>query len=292
MKTKSTSNPQLQENLSDRLDKVHWHGNYFTCLCVFHDNIDTPAMFVYEDGFRCASCNAWGSLEKLERKLSNVPVRFHDEDEQEENEHPNWFEYRDKYGGWEGAAVQAYKTGRKFPVLMKYMQERKLEDMIIIGKIGYMDGWLSFPVFNERDKFVDWVLRATPSKHTEIKYAVRPRSRKNEGFGLYAADWDKVMSAKEVYVPFGILDMWTLHKWGYPTVTGLTGKTYRPEWFENIRKRIWIIPDRGEEWEAYNLAQKLGWRAKVWFTHTWYEDDCKDSNDMLRLHGVMGLYNK
>lgn len=291
MKFKSANNPALQERLADKLEGVTWHGShYYTCRCPSH--FSTPvrnSLFVYPDGYRCASCGIFGSLNKLEKLLAGIKVGFKDEEEIVINELPKWLEYKKEHGSYKAAAKYAYKTGKEYPMLMKYMKQRGLEDVVEFGGVGYIDGWLSFPVFDDMDNFVDWVLRATPSVQTTSKYVVRPRKNRSEGFRLYVADWYKFIDEDEIYVPFGILDMWTLYLCGLSTATGMTGKTYNPSWFDDVRKKIYLIPDAGEEDSAYKLKANLGWRAQV--LRLDYETG-KDPNDLLQLGGIQLVKEK
>jgi hypothetical protein len=140
-------------------------------------------------------------------------------------------------------------------------------------------------VISPDGQFVDWVLRATPAIQTNSKYVCRPRKNKQEGFQLYSSDWQRIEESNAVYVPFGLLDMWTLDMCGLATATGLTGKTYQPPWFDGIRKKIYLIPDVGEEDAAHRLKRRLGWRAEV--LELEYPDGCKDCNDILMKHDVL-----
>jgi hypothetical protein len=59
-----------------------------------------------------------------------------------------------------------------------------------------------------------------------------------------------------------------------------TGKRLNPQALDNIRKRIIIIPDNGEEKEAQVIASKLGWRGHV--LRLQYPVGCKDINDLVQ----------
>lgn len=285
MKFKSDSNPALQEKLSDKLVGVTWHGSYYSCVCPFHTSFPVRnSMFVYQDAYKCASCGAYGSLQRLEKQLSGQKVNFRsDDDEEVINELPKWFDWKKEHGSYRQIAIDAWHVGQKFSVLMKYLDKRCLSSMIEPAHIGYMNGWLTFPMWNWSGRIVDLVVRATPAVQTTSKYVLRPRQNKSEGFILYCVDWQAVEDQDVVYCPFGILDMLTLSMLGYASVTGVTGKAYRAEWFDEIRKKIVIIPDLGEEDAAYKLKSQLGWRASV--MHYPYHDKCTDLNDELMYHG-------
>lgn len=276
--TKSAGDVELQHELALQLPNGHWIGHYYLGYCPIHDNHNTPAFFLYPDGYRCLGCGAWGSLNRLKSVLSGIPIRYSEGRELEINEKPLWSTWLKEYGSYEGIAQHAYQTGKEYPVLLRYLVERKVECIIEQSYVGYIDGWLTFPVFNKQGKMVDIVVRATPSVETKSKYVVRPRKNSNEGFILYANDWVRIMNSKELYVPFGILDMNVLSFLGYPSATGMTGHSYKPSWFDGIRKRIYIIPDRGEEKSAHELQQLLGWRARV--LELDYPDNTKDPTDI------------
>ena len=286
MKYTSDSNQDLQERLSDKLEGVAWHSYYYTAICPFHVSFPVrQSLFVYTDGFRCASCNEWGTLKKLEQKLSGIKIRYKDGDEPTEvNEFPNFKGWLTQYKSYQGIASHAYKTTKQYPVLLDYLKKRGLYSIAKSAYIGYIDGWLTFPIFDDSGDFVDLVLRSTPSVHTTSKYVTRPRLYRGEGFQLYSANWGSVSNSSEIYIPFGVLDMHTISMAGLPTATGLTGKAYKAEWFDNIRKRIWLIPDQGEEEDAYKLKAQLGWRAKVLQLN--YPSGCKDINDILINKGI------
>jgi len=287
MKLQAKANTDLQKELAEQLEKVTWHSYYFSCLCPFHDNRDTPACFVYPDGYRCASCNAHGTLEFLKHKLSGSRIRYREGVTEVVSEKPEFDKWKRRYGSYEKAAAQAYETAQEYPILLDYLVERGFSDILTEGRIGYLDGWISFPVFNREGAMVDWVVRSTPTLETNVKYAVRPRKNSHEGFMLYSADWDMIEESTGVYIPFGILDMWALHLLGLPTATGLTGKTYNIKWFSEIRKFIYLIPDLNEEEDAHRFVQKLDWRGSVFELN--YPDGCKDVADILKQQGKEGL---
>lgn len=287
MKYKPATNPVLQERLVDKLNDGGnpWHGHYASVVCVFHQSFPVrPSLFIYPDWFVCKSCGIEGPLEKLEQLLSGVKTPYKSDEDVIVNELPQFKKYRTEYGGYRSAVAFAYLTGQEYPILMKYLQSRKLGDVIRKAKIGYIEGWLSFPVYDSDGIFVDWVLRATPAIQTTSKYVCRPRRNKTEGFSLYSIDWKRINDAKAIYIPFGLLDMLTLDLCGLATATGLTGKTYQALWFDQIRKKIYLIPDAGEEDAAHKLKRQLGWRASVLLLD--YPNECKDVNDILMKYDV------
>jgi len=63
------------------------------------------------------------------------------------------------------------------------------------------------------------------------------------------------------------------------TTTG-GAKSFKAEWLTDYRKNVIIVPDKGEEEQAYRLAKDLGWRASV--KRLAYPNDYKDPNDYMR----------
>ncbi len=286
MKLKAVVDVELQTSLAEKLPHGKWIGHYYLTFCPFHDNTHTPAFFVYPDQYKCLGCGAWGNLQVLEKKLAGVAIRYVEGVIQEVNEHPDWIGWKKRYGSYKNAAIYAYNTAQEYPCLLRYLTEQR-NIQIDDGYIGYIDGWLSFPVFNQDGDMVDWVVRSTPSIETTIKYSLRPRINSKEGFILYSNDWDRIEQSHEVYVPYGILDMHSLHNIGLPCATGLTGKTFNVDWFKDIRKKIYLIPDKGEEEDAHKLAHKLGWRARVLTLD--FPEDTKDEMDVYSKYGKQSL---
>lgn len=270
------------EDLADKLHGVSWHGNYISARCPYHD--DTHAsLLVYEDGyFKCLACGVYGSHSKLEKKLTGQPYEVRTERQPS----PPWLSWEKKYDSLENAAIEAYNNGKHFPALLSYIKQRKLDKFIKQGKFGWLDGWLSFPVFDQDGDMIDWVVRSHPKKQTEVKYAIRPRKNRNDNH-LYCPDWNFCQNFQEIYFPFGLLDSWSIFACDLPAVTGITGQLVDAKLLEDIRKIIYIIPDAGELAGAMRLQEQLDWRGRV--LQLDYPDNCKDSNDVLRIHGVTKL---
>lgn len=271
------------EDLAEKLNRVSWHRNYISACCPYHDD-SHASLLVYDDGyFKCLACGVYGNHQKLERKLSGKSIQSKPAEKQPA---PSWLSWENKYGSMENAAIEAYNNAKAFPALLSYLKQRKLDNFIRQGKFGWLDGWLSFPVFDQDNDFVDWVIRSHPKKQTDIKYAIRPRKNFNDNH-LYCPSWDFLSKFQEIFFPFGILDAWSIYACDLPAVTGITGQLVEPKLLDDIRKIIYIIPDVGELAGAMRLQEQLDWRGRV--LQLDYPDGCKDSNDILRLHGVNTL---
>jgi len=280
-KHQDRADPISLEDFADRLSHVQWHGHYISAECVYHSTISGNPMMVYDDGwFRCLSCGVQGSHQRLMGKLTGIPKP------QTKETHsiiPPWRMWEKVHGSWQKAAKVAYDTAKGFPGLVSYIANRGMKPYLEDAKIGWLDGWYSFPVFSATGKLVDWVVRADPRKNTEVKYATRPRVQYGESH-LYCPDWQLIEGATEIYLPFGMLDTWSIYACDLPTLTGITGWTVDASLLDDIRKTIYIIPDRGEDRGARKLRENLSWRGKILYLD--YPDECNDPNSVLCKHGV------
>jgi len=265
-------------DLSTNLSRVSWHGKYFSCTCPFH-NDSQPSLMVYEDGFNCKACGERGSLEKLQNKIrgGNKPSVL--DTVSSSNRTPSWQTWRTKYGDWHTLAVEAYKRAQQAPFLWNYVTNRRISQTTVDKEmIGWVDRWITLPVFDEQGDFVDLVVRGTAD--SQIRYGIRPRV--DNDTHLYA-DWDMINKSSEVYVCFGIFDRLTLTQCGLAAATGISGKEINASLFDDIRKRIYVIPDFREEEDAISLVSQLGWRGKLLVPD--YPVGCKDLNDILMKYG-------
>ena len=97
---------------------------------------------------------------------------------------------------------------------------------------------------------------------------------------MYVPDWQLLESSRFIIVVFGMLDALTVNKLRYPVVTSTAGAdTFQASWLNQYRKPIYIVPDKGEERTAMELAGKLGWRGNVFNMD--FPKGCKDCNDFL-----------
>jgi hypothetical protein len=83
-----------------------------------------------------------------------------------------------------------------------------------------------------------------------------------------------------VFLPYGIIDKMTLCQLGFPAITWTAGKQIPASALDYIRKKIILVPDKGEEEYARQLASNLGWRGLICNLN--YPETFKDPNDFLR----------
>jgi DNA primase len=275
-------------SIADQMEDVTWHGDYFSALCPFHTDT-RPSLLVYLNYFECKSCGERGSLRKLEKQISHLPVTI-------SVPHfrglPCWSRWYSQFGDWDEFIDFAHRNLLTYPCHQEYLDRRGVKEHIKEGHFGYVDGWYTFPVYDPSGRLVDIVIRASPSK-TGSKYVLRPREPK-ESFHLYVPDWKRVQQADAIYLPFGILDAWAIHSTGRASATGTAGKSIPATLLNQFRKIIYIIPDKNERdnmesSEAFELAQHLDWRGHVLLLK--YPDDTKDPNDVKVKYGKDALHN-
>ena len=273
----------LYDSLLERLDGKQY-SNYFSCCCIFHDD-HNPSMFVYENGFRCASCGKKGSLKFLEKALG---VRFHPVTRSQKSVVlPRWRDWEQKWNDLEGIALHAHQSLKKFKQFQGFFKMRKIETFIDVGHFGYINGWATFPVYSISGKLVDIVVRAVSGKG-DTRYTVSP-NLVSAPRSLYIPNPQRVIKSATVYVVFGLIDSWTMEAIGQPCVTGITGKSIDTESLRSLCKRLIIVPDYNEERDAHRIANTLGWRCRV--KELSYPEGCKDTDDVRVKFGNECLMN-
>ena len=248
------------------LQKSHAYDRYIVGLCPFHDDGD-PSLMVWPDGwFNCLGCNRHGSWKQLYNKLKGQDIILRPETRRSWNGPVI-------HGSLEDITYQAHIDLTNFSSLGWYIEERGLSNRIEINEIGYHEGWYTFPVLDKDGNFVTTVFRSTPvvQQASGIRYYVKHDRLP------YVPDWRRVEKGDYILVCYGIMDALTLADLGYPVMTGTSGKTFNYEWLETYRKAIYIIPDKHEEEDAYELARNLQFRGRV--INLEYPDGYKDCND-------------
>jgi DNA primase len=271
--------PNLFDTLLERMEGRKYN-DYFSAFCPF-DTHKSPALLVYEDGFVCLSCGKKGSLKYLNTFTGShfIPQR----NDTVSRILPLWRNWEQRYGDLEGIVDAAHRTLKKYPKFQTYFKERKIYEYVDEGTLGYLEGWITFPVIDRSHSVCDIVVRSTHSDMDKgNRYVVHP-SLVDVHRQLYCPSWDRIDNSKTVYVVYGIIDAISLHLAGLPSVTGVTGKSLKAEQLLPLGKRFVIVPDDGEEREAHILANKIGWKAKV--KQLSYPEGTKDCDDVRRIYG-------
>jgi DNA primase len=271
----------ILDDVMDYLDGATRYSRYVASLCPFH-NDSRPSFFVYPDYYSCRSCNAHGRTSNLindikQQKGETVLVHKH------VDFNSPWFAWK-KYGSLDNVLnishnniIKTYKTA--------YLTKRGItEDTIKELHIGWLDDWITFPIYDLSHQLVGAIARAGETNKTTAKYCCYPDQSPDL---LYVPSWDNIPTSDVFYVVYGILDIITLHQIGLSGASTTTGKRTNPDALDTIRKRIYIIPDHGEELEGLKLASNLDWRGKM-LQIDWPEGT-KDINDIYCKYGANKL---
>lgn len=262
--------PSIYESLLEKMNGREY-DHYFAALCPFpHDGRleHSPSLMVYQDGtFRCMSCHKFGRHEYLAKVVG--AKGYTPQVTRGQIVLPRWRRWAEMYGNLPEIAFAAHRSMKRNRQDF-YFKKRGLDPFIDLGKFGYLDGWCTFPVFDQRGQVVDIVCRNAQHK----QYVVSP----NETHPIYCPDWSRVVKADTVYVVYGMVDSWAMYAIGLPVVTGTSGKSLSAEQLKPLDRNWIIVPDRYEEKEAYLLAGQLGWRAEV--QRVKWPDGTKDPDDI------------
>lgn len=236
-----------------KLQDAHEYSRYISGVCPFHNDTD-PSILVFKDGwFTCLGCHRHGNWQMLWNKLSgqNVIIR--------PDAKTSWQGPRVQ-GDLESLCYQAHLDLVQFTSYQWYLTDRGLADRIEINELGYHEGWYTVPVTSENGDFITAVFRSAPHvQHTTgMRYICRHVPVP------YVPDWQLLRAHDYLFVVYGVLDALTLSDLRFPVMTSTAGKdTFNPEWLDNYRKKVYIIPDLHEEDTAYGLASHLDFRGKV-----------------------------
>lgn len=238
------------------MSPVIWHGRYFTTTCPFHDD-RSPSLNVYPDGAVCLSaiCHRHVSLNELLRKVSPL------------NSTTIQLERSDRLIRWESIPDLARLCQESHAYLIAhpeqghYLKQRGLEACIRWHELGYWNGWITIPLFTYDHQFQGVVFRATPSMQaaTGERYITPPGQPRL----LYTPSYVTNHLYGHVYLVFGIFDAMALSLLNLPVITSTNIRGLRAGDLDFIRKRIMVIPDKGEEEKAHDLINGLDWRGSL-----------------------------
>lgn len=262
------------------LPRARRYGHYISASCLWapenHDDGEDkhPSMLVFEDGwFRCLSCGVVGDYDKLWRKFQGWQGGI------ESAEDVSWKPPRtpDIYD-LDQFAADAHELLVSSGAKRWYLRMRGVQDQIVPLSLGWWDGWYVIPVFGKTGNVRTVVLRA--GHHIQEATGQRFYIPRNAPKIPYVPNWKRLSRANSIAVVFGIFDAIALDKLGFPVVSPLAGKnSMDPAWLNEYRVPIVVVPDKGEEADAFKLAAKFGWRGRV--VRLPYPPGCKDPADYL-----------
>jgi hypothetical protein len=171
---------------------------------------------------------------------------------------------------------------RKYPDLGWYLRQRGVEEQIIPRYLGYHNGWITIPVYDEHRTLQTAMLRATPP--AQMTGGQRFHCPPGSAPTLYIPDHSLYLRSSKVAVVFGMFDALTLAELGVPCATPIHGNgSAYPSQFVGKKKFI-IIPDEPEHEykEAHRLAELMLNEGKnVELAKLPYPEGMKDANDFL-----------
>ena len=269
---------------AENLRRPHRGRDYVLGCCLYHDDTN-PSLVVYErtQHFECMGCNSKGSLYKLGRDLGGSYGGGYGSviDRTPWRERPAW-----NQGGLADYCLRSHKSLTELTQTQWYIQDRGLVDAIEPYGLGWDNGWYTIPVRNSDGHVKGAVARASPS--VERKTSMRFDMPMGQSGLLYIPDHKLWNDEEIVYVTFGVFDAISLALCGLASSSPTTGKkSTHASWFDDVGKRIVVVPDRNEHVDANHLAAGLDWRGQV--CHVEYEGLESDPNDLLVNRGRDGL---
>ncbi len=251
-------------------------GGYLLLHCPFHD--DTKAsVLAYADGwYRClGACDNSGPLFNLYAELispgsvkrgtpervGGYPPRIPSEPHQQVSFVKN-----------------AHQTLKRNTSFSWYIKQRGLEGRIETCYLGWHEGWLVIPVYSDSRDLLSIIIRSGPQaqKLTGLRFS-QPTGQRAM---MYCPDWSLLSRSDILYVVFGMIDALTLSELRLPVVTSTGGAmSFKAKWIKQWRKPVLVVPDAGEEPQAYHLLKNLGWRGKL--KKLTYPKNYSDPNDYL-----------
>lgn len=254
-----------------KLQRTKEYERYYSALCPYHDD-SKPSFLLYKTGWwRCLGCGRTGDLYSLHRHLTgwsskSFTIRLEVAE----------FHVPCLKNVGEDFIIDCHETLLNFSQsLAWYLRMRGLEEQIIPQKIGWYNGWYTFPVYGYEGEYKGFIMRS--GRHiqeaTGLRYVIKSTG------GLYVPDWYLALKSDYIVVTFGILDAVSLTKLRIPACSSVHGKTLNADELDWVRKPVVFLPDRDEEEAARNIYRQLGWRGRI--AKIDYGESCKDPNDLL-----------
>ena len=276
------------------LPQAKSYGRYITGLCPFHED-SAPSLLVFTDGwYRCLGCGSHGTWKTLHNKLKGQPVQVMPDRAIE------WGMPVIRPDDMEQVCYESHLDLVHFPTLGWYLELRGIDGRIESNELGYWNGWYTIPVKTENGDFITGVFRAAP----HIQEATGHRYWCHHSPTMFVPDWNLFKSRDYVIVVYGMIDALLLSQMRYPVCTTTGGKdSFDGDWLDDVRKKIYIIPDLGEETiirkgkngrnefgtgAPYKLNAELGWRGEVMLLD--YPEGTKDCADFY-LKGKLDMLN-
>lgn len=263
----------LLDEIYQYLERPQRYDRYIASLCPFHDD-SRPSFFVYPDSYFCKACTVRGKTKNLLGELKKKQGVFFVK--KPKTFRSPWSGWDERYGDLDCALNMAHRNLMSHNKTA-YLTKRGIDIKTIKAlKIGYLDEWITFPVYDNKENIIGGIARAGETNKSEAKYCNYPGMSQEI---IYVPDWKMIEYSNKLILVYGIIDAVSLYQLGYAGASTTTGKRVDPCAFDTIRKSIIIIPDQGEEIDAAWLSARLGWRGHVLKVD--WPDGIKDVNDGL-----------
>lgn len=292
-------------------------NEYFSTWCPWHDDREVPSLLVYPTGditlvgggrygyWRCLAGCGTGGLDDLYRKVKDWERKGIGD---RRKRSPSALAWRPPFlpvdrDSLTRKADTASAILAKYPELGWYIRDRGLGDRIEPRNLGYLDGWISIPVYNIEGEVVSLILRSTPPIQEATGLRFHSPSMPPQ---LYVPNWRSVLRARTVYVVFGMFDALSLDEVGLPVCCSTHGnQALFPTWFlgSALRDKEYLLVSDNKPHEVEDVKKRrdalrgAGINAKMHMIQTSLMGGCKDANDVLMKYGpdelrrrVVGVY--
>ena len=264
---------QIRELLGENADLMS--AGYLLTNCPWHDDREA-SLLVYPDGWWVClgECATHGPNYKLYAELSSPGTTARGRRDIPIGRPPYLPTTEEEQVEF---VTKAHSVLTRNASFRWYPETRGIEGRIEPCELGWHEGWLVLPVKSEDNEITGIIIRSGPQaeKLTGIRFS-QPSGQRSM---VYCPDWSLTLrDPGPLYIVFGMIDALTLSELRLPVLTTTGGaKSFDPKWLNKYSKKIMIIPDKGEESQAYELAAGLDWRGHVKLLA--YPDGFKDPND-------------
>lgn len=275
------------ENVCGQFLPIKKVGSVYKCLCPFHDDKETPSFTVYETSAYCFGCNQyWDAISFLMQFNQWTFLQA-----------IQWLEDNAYIlpKGWEQDTKKEYVHNPIPMMVLEHWHNMVLERKEILNyyveqRLLTLDTIKQYMLGFDGERYIIPLWDGEPGN--SMVYNVKKRKADKEGWGpKYLGLKNRppclfnkffLEDTEEAYIFFGEFDVLLAHQDGLTAVTGGGQHIWEPSWngyFSDIKK-VWVVPDTGEEARGYNIASKFFGRSSVKF----YPEGIKDYVDY-RLKG-------
>ncbi len=266
-------------DIKEMLPYAKTYAHYVAGLCPYHTD-SRPSLIVTEKRYKCKSCGATGNLARLYKTLNPFDPRLSEEP-------PKRFGGRalPPYSDIESLELRLMEANDNLVLQGAGLLSDPFAKRGIFGSaimkydLGWYKNWLTIPIYDENHRFMGAVARA--NKALTDKGVDKYDTPSGQPPMLYVPDWTLWKNLDKVFITFGMFDAISLATLGYAAASPSVGQdSTNPDWLDDVRKPIYVVPDKGEMKAALKLVRKLGFRGKI-LRLPYEKFGCNDPNDFL-----------